>query len=110
MSEKSPKRGQIETFAENLPGFVDNIRRNPRGNYWVGLSRVRHAGMPSVLDTYGDRPNMRGAIMGVGIGHGRDRRERQTDRQTDRRTDRKSETGRRRGRKEQRQTVRVKDR
>ena len=61
----SPKRGQIETFAQNLPGFVDNIRLNSRGTYWVGLSLVRHAQLPSVLDKYGNQPKMRGAIMGV---------------------------------------------
>ncbi|KAK7103533.1 adipocyte plasma membrane-associated protein-like [Littorina saxatilis] len=65
IGQSSPKRGQIETFAENLPGFVDNVRKTPRGSYWVGLSSVRSEQNPSVLDEYGDQPNIRGAIMGL---------------------------------------------
>jgi hypothetical protein len=47
------KRGQIETFAENLPGFVDKIRRSPRGTFWVGLHTIRTATNPSLLDRFG---------------------------------------------------------
>ncbi|EOA27334.1 hypothetical protein CARUB_v10023450mg [Capsella rubella] len=31
-------RGNYEFFAERLPGFPDNIKRSPRGGYWVGLN------------------------------------------------------------------------
>ncbi|KAK7103532.1 adipocyte plasma membrane-associated protein Hemomucin-like isoform X1 [Littorina saxatilis] len=57
------KRGRLEVFAENLPGFVDNIRRTPRGTYWVGISSIRSDEMPSVLDRFGDKPQMRRGIM-----------------------------------------------
>ncbi|KAL3637172.1 hypothetical protein CASFOL_019471 [Castilleja foliolosa] len=33
---QGPKNGQHDTFAE-LPGFPDNIRRNPDGEFWVAL-------------------------------------------------------------------------
>lgn len=36
-----PKKGQIETVIENLPGFADNINRSSDGNYWVALLGVR---------------------------------------------------------------------
>ena len=65
LDPNSPKRDKLEIFAENLPGFVDNIRRSPRGTYWVGLSSVRHSGHPSVLDTYGNLTQLRRQIMGV---------------------------------------------
>lgn len=32
----TPKAGTWEVFAE-LPGFPDNIKRSPRGGYWVGI-------------------------------------------------------------------------
>lgn len=61
----STKRGTIEPFATNLPGFVGNIRRSPRNTYWVGLSRARHSSKPSILDIYGNQPRLRGALLGV---------------------------------------------
>ena len=61
----SPKRGTIEPFSGNLPGFVDNIRLSPRGTYWVGLSSVRHKDAPSVLDRFGNLPSKRRELMAV---------------------------------------------
>ncbi|CAN8284725.1 unnamed protein product [Cochlearia groenlandica] len=29
---------EYEVFAERLPGFPDNIKRSPRGGFWVGLN------------------------------------------------------------------------
>ncbi|CAL1539872.1 unnamed protein product [Lymnaea stagnalis] len=46
-------------FSENLPGVPGNIRRSSRGTYWVGLSFVRHAGVPSSMDTYSNNPSAR---------------------------------------------------
>ncbi|PVD25747.1 hypothetical protein C0Q70_13407 [Pomacea canaliculata] len=63
IGRNSPRRGTIDVFAENLPGFVDNIRRTNRGTYWVAFSRARHANLPSVLDTYGTQPAIREHIM-----------------------------------------------
>lgn len=65
IGRNSPRRGTIDVFAENLPGFVDNIRRTNRGTYWVAFSRARHANLPSVLDTYGTQPAIREHIMQV---------------------------------------------
>nr|KAG5695208.1 hypothetical protein BaRGS_018330 [Batillaria attramentaria] len=61
----SAKFGTIEIFADNLPGFVANIRRSPRNTYWVGMARARHSKLPSVLDIYGDQPNVRGALVAL---------------------------------------------
>ncbi|MEM1270690.1 MAG: SMP-30/gluconolactonase/LRE family protein [Bacteroidota bacterium] len=33
-----PDSGQTRVFAGNLPGFPDNITRDDRGGYWVGLT------------------------------------------------------------------------
>jgi sugar lactone lactonase YvrE len=38
-----PKRGQSETFIDGLPGYPDNIHRDARGLYWVGLVVRRNA-------------------------------------------------------------------
>lgn len=38
---KGEKRGQIEVLIENLPGFPDNINRNPDGSFWLGLVSPR---------------------------------------------------------------------
>mmetsp|Transcript_18419 Transcript_18419/g.20474 ORF Transcript_18419/g.20474 Transcript_18419/m.20474 type:complete len:354 (+) Transcript_18419:31-1092(+) len=35
---KGPKAGTREPFAENLPGYPDNIHRSGRGTLWVGIS------------------------------------------------------------------------
>ena len=56
---------EVDIFAENLPGNVDNIRESPRGTYWVALSRARHAEFPSVLDTFGQNPEIRKRLITV---------------------------------------------
>ena len=33
---ETPKAGTLEVFAD-LPGFPDNIKRSPRGGFWVGI-------------------------------------------------------------------------
>ncbi|PQP91860.1 protein STRICTOSIDINE SYNTHASE-LIKE 2 [Prunus yedoensis var. nudiflora] len=37
---KTPKAGTFQVFAQ-LPGFPDNIRRSPRGGFWVGIHSRR---------------------------------------------------------------------
>lgn len=37
---QTPKAGTLEVFA-NLPGFGDNIKRSPRGGFWVGIHSKR---------------------------------------------------------------------
>ncbi|KAL8613599.1 hypothetical protein ACOMHN_022018 [Nucella lapillus] len=63
IDRNSKNYGSIETFADNLPGYVDNIRRSPRGTYWVGLGRARYDGKPALMDLYGNQPSIRGALM-----------------------------------------------
>ena len=36
-----PKLGQVETFADNLPGYPDNINRASDGGYWLALVGIR---------------------------------------------------------------------
>lgn len=43
------KAGQIETFAENLPGFPDNLSFNGRDRFWVALYAPRDALLDSIL-------------------------------------------------------------
>ena len=45
-------RGRRETFIDNLPGYPDNIIRDDRGLYWVGLVIRRNA----LLDRLHERP------------------------------------------------------
>jgi len=37
---ETSKAGTLEVFA-NLPGFPDNIKRSPRGGFWVGINSRR---------------------------------------------------------------------
>ncbi|MBN3317820.1 APMAP protein, partial [Atractosteus spatula] len=50
------QKGGMETFAENLPGFPDNIRRSSSGGYWVSMSAVRPNPGFSMLDFLADKP------------------------------------------------------
>ncbi|WAR19770.1 APMAP-like protein, partial [Mya arenaria] len=45
------KKGQLETFNNNLPGLPDNIRRSSLGGYWVGMATVRKPGKSMQLET-----------------------------------------------------------
>lgn len=36
-----PKKGQVEIFMDNLPGYPDNINRGSNGTYWVALLGMR---------------------------------------------------------------------
>ncbi|XP_073001276.1 protein STRICTOSIDINE SYNTHASE-LIKE 6-like [Typha latifolia] len=38
---RGEKRGTIDKFIENLPGFPDNIRYDNEGHYWIALSAGR---------------------------------------------------------------------
>jgi sugar lactone lactonase YvrE len=39
---KGPRAGTADTFADNLPGFPDNISRDTRGTFWVAFFTVRN--------------------------------------------------------------------
>ena len=40
---EGPKQGTWDVFAENLPGFPDNLTSDRRGGYWLALPTVRKA-------------------------------------------------------------------
>uniref|UniRef100_A0A2C9KBM4 Strictosidine synthase conserved region domain-containing protein n=1 Tax=Biomphalaria glabrata TaxID=6526 RepID=A0A2C9KBM4_BIOGL len=50
---------QLSLFSENLPGLPENIRRSSRNTFWVGISYVRHSGIPNSMDTYAGNPAAR---------------------------------------------------
>ena len=39
---KGPRAGTADVFADNLPGFPDNISRDSRGTFWVAFFTVRN--------------------------------------------------------------------
>lgn len=57
-----PNKGQTDVFADNLPGWPDNIRQSGRGTYWVGLASVRRADKFSFLDWVAPWPSIRALI------------------------------------------------
>jgi ribose transport system permease protein len=36
-----PNQGELGVFADNLPGYIDNINRSSDGGYWVALVGIR---------------------------------------------------------------------
>ena len=38
---KGENEGKSEVFAENLPGFPNNIRLSSKGGYWVAIAILR---------------------------------------------------------------------
>lgn len=65
---KGPKAGQTEIFADNLPGYPDNIKINSRGNFYVGLGAVRFEGVSKLgpfLDLVGPYPGIKNFIAKV---------------------------------------------
>ncbi|XP_063444225.1 adipocyte plasma membrane-associated protein-like [Mytilus trossulus] len=65
---KGPKAGQSDIFAENLPGYADNIKLNSHGNFYVGLGAVRYEGISRLgpfLDLVGPYPNLKKFIAKV---------------------------------------------
>uniref|UniRef100_A0A914EA74 Strictosidine synthase conserved region domain-containing protein n=1 Tax=Acrobeloides nanus TaxID=290746 RepID=A0A914EA74_9BILA len=57
-----PKKGQHEVFV-NLPGAPDNIRLNPRGNFWVAIACTRQQGKFFIWDFLAPYPLIRTLIM-----------------------------------------------
>ena len=53
------RRGTSEVFADNLPGFPDNITRSPRGDrFWLALFAPRNPR----LDSLADKPFLRKVV------------------------------------------------
>ena len=61
------KAGQLEIFADNLPGLPDNIRRSSSGGYWVGSATVRHPNRPAIYDWAARMPFIRRVIAKVNL-------------------------------------------
>ncbi|KAJ8770324.1 hypothetical protein K2173_014934 [Erythroxylum novogranatense] len=59
---KEPKAGTLEVFAQ-LQGFPDNIKRSPRGGYWVGI----HSRKEKVLDLVLSHPWIGNALLKLPI-------------------------------------------
>ncbi|GFO34549.1 adipocyte plasma membrane-associated protein [Plakobranchus ocellatus] len=54
------KTGKASVWADNLPGFPDNIRYSKfSGTYWIGIAIVRQKGR-SMIDTLAPMPWLRG--------------------------------------------------
>ncbi|XP_006005281.1 adipocyte plasma membrane-associated protein [Latimeria chalumnae] len=49
-------KGGADSFAENMPGFPDNIRLSSSGGYWVAMSAIRSRPGFSMLDFLADKP------------------------------------------------------
>ncbi|XP_041354583.1 adipocyte plasma membrane-associated protein-like [Gigantopelta aegis] len=50
------KKGELDVFVHNLPGFPDNIRRSSRGTYWIGLAGVRFKARFNGVDFMASKP------------------------------------------------------
>jgi sugar lactone lactonase YvrE len=50
-----PKAGQSDVFADNLPGFPDNVRTDADGNFWVATPTTRDG----LIDALADKPAVR---------------------------------------------------
>ncbi|XP_072042327.1 adipocyte plasma membrane-associated protein-like [Amphiura filiformis] len=58
-----PKSGNLEIFADNLPGIPDNITPSSTGGYWVGLAYVGgRMGSYPFFDFLADKPWLRNLI------------------------------------------------
>lgn len=55
-------QGDLEVFADNLPGEPDNVRRSPRGGYWVAFAFGRAQGSPALMDHLAPYPLVRKSV------------------------------------------------
>ncbi|KAK1301630.1 Strictosidine synthase [Acorus calamus] len=47
---RGPNAGSSEPFADDLPGFPDNVKRNSKGEFWVALSNGNPTGWDALAD------------------------------------------------------------
>lgn len=47
---KGPKAGTADVFADNLPGYIDNITEAPDGGFWLAVVAPRVAEMDNLVD------------------------------------------------------------
>ena len=53
-----PKKGQIETLIDNLPGYPDNINRASDGSYWLAMVGIRSPAFDLAMRNPGFRLRM----------------------------------------------------
>lgn len=58
---KGDRRGVYDIFADNLPGFPDNIRRSKDGGYWVSFATKREWPF-NFLDSIGPYPKIKSLL------------------------------------------------
>ncbi|CAG5136731.1 unnamed protein product [Candidula unifasciata] len=60
------KTKEVTVWAENIPGFPDNIRYSKiTGTFWVGLAWTRHRGGFSIIDYLAPLPRVRALLAKV---------------------------------------------
>lgn len=60
-----PRSGESIVWADNLPGFPDNIRLSTQGTFYVGLASPRYEGKLSLFDKLGPFPWIRNVLASV---------------------------------------------
>lgn len=46
---QGPKAGTADVFAENLPGYIDNITEGPDGSFWLAVVATRTAALDALV-------------------------------------------------------------
>lgn len=57
-----PKTGTSDVFAENLPGFLDNVTEAPDGGFWLAIFTPRN----DFLDSLVEQPRQRNILWRLG--------------------------------------------
>uniref|UniRef100_A0A914E0D7 Strictosidine synthase conserved region domain-containing protein n=1 Tax=Acrobeloides nanus TaxID=290746 RepID=A0A914E0D7_9BILA len=60
-----PKKGKKEFFAENLPGYSDNIRLSSHGTIYVAMAAVRDPDQQSYMEKSASYPQVRKVLLQV---------------------------------------------
>ncbi|XP_064486172.1 uncharacterized protein LOC135398717 [Ornithodoros turicata] len=60
---KGEREGDLDVFADKLPGEVDNIRRSKSGGYWLAFACGRSRDSPIVADRLGEFPLVRKSLV-----------------------------------------------
>lgn len=58
-----PRKGTLDLLLKNLPGEPDNIRRTPRGTYWISCMNPRTLVNPNEFDYYIRKPFLRKLLL-----------------------------------------------
>jgi len=58
---KGDRKGQVDIFLENLPGFPNGISRRKDGSFWLGFSTIRD----NTLDKIHPKPKIKKLVYGL---------------------------------------------